>query len=146
MANCGDYYHPNCMLAAKLAQHYKYLASWVLSTLLTLSPSLNFSRSSPNFSFLYKPAFHPCDLFVSCPLFLLFFLTSPVNSWPSLFCGHVHSSIFSICSGLFQMSLAIISRMSTLKAFHSTIKKILNVPFKHYEAISLNHGSLNALQ
>lgn len=120
MTNCSPINKPNCLLASGLCQHCKYLL-WSFCWHSGFSHPAQCPEHwltgflSRSFSFLPNPA-----ILIMCPLdsLLVFLSCSPLLSlltcpgsvyWPCL----VH--YFTPCFGLFQMSLAILSLISTIK-------------------------------
>jgi hypothetical protein len=124
--------------ATKRTKHVEMSASLpqylgLLSVLLTPSPTLKLSTPFPSFPFLYSlHHFDHAFLVLSLPAPLLVFSLSvsfaclsslphpPLLPWP-LSAGYVQCTIFSPCSGLSQMPLAVLSLTSTINAFPSTI-------------------------
>lgn len=112
------------------------LASWLLSAILTLAPTIDFSSSwvsldPASHSYITLPLRHAPSLFswfswfilgllsLSLLLFYLPLLFPPTSSSHGLIqsTGHIYLTTFSPSSGLFHIPLVVLSLQSTTKAW-----------------------------
>lgn len=129
--------HTKYMLESRFSQHFKYLFQdpcWhPYSSHPSLYPKLLQLNGFPSSSFLYNPAVSKCSLGPLFPLptffgflclhSLLFLSRSPSLSSHGQVrsAGHVWSTTLSLCSGLLQVPLAVLSLISAINTFPSTI-------------------------